>query len=130
MGYPTYGPSIDMWGELFEPTVHLTAISRWIDEYGPNAGRPLEAQLWGRTMKGGEEHGEVVEAMIAYTGQNPRKPAVEYLNLVEKELLDEAVAALGAVQHLRDKHGHGGPPPLEALHAHIEFVYRRAGLDG
>jgi hypothetical protein len=108
----------------------LTHISRWIDGYGPNAERPLEAQLWNRTMKGGEEHGEVVAAMIAYTGQNPRKGQSGTLAEVEKELLDEVVSALGAIQHLRDVHGHDGPSPLEALFRHLEFLHTRAGLDG
>ena len=125
MGYPTYVPT-----ELDEASEQLAALSQWIDCYGPNAARSREAQLWGRTMKGGEEHGEVVDAMIAYTGQNPRKGQSGTLAEVEKELLDEAVSALGAIQHLRDVHGHAGPLPIQALFAHLQFLCDRAGLDG
>ena len=47
----------------------LVALSKWID--AANAHRDPEAVLWGRVSKIGEEFGEVIEALIGATGQNP-----------------------------------------------------------
>ena len=102
----------------------LAALSRWIDEHPPNAVRDREAALWGRVTKVAEEAGEVVAAMIALTGQNPRKPASGSLADVEAELLDVAVSALAAVEHLRDN---DGSSPA-ALDAHVRRLAVRAGL--
>lgn len=102
----------------------LAALSRWIDEHPPNAARDREAALWGRLAKVTEEAGEVVAALIAVTGQNPRKPAGGALADVEKELLDVALTALAAVEHLRGNDGGA----LAALDAHAAAVAARAGL--
>jgi hypothetical protein len=129
MGYPGYNLEESVGADVLDATVRLKVLSRWIDDYGPNAERPLEAQLWGRTMKGGEEHGEVVAAMILYTCQNPRKPGPSPLNKVVKELLDEATAALGGIQHIIDKHNYPGDDPIAMLFMHIGVMVHRAGLD-
>lgn len=99
----------------------LTALSEWIDE--GNAHRDPEAMTWGRITKIGEEFGEVVAAFIGATGQNPRKGTTHDLGHVCEELLDVAVTALGAYEHLM-----GGNDALEALDHKIVKVATRAGV--
>lgn len=104
----------------------LAALSRWIDEHPANAARDREAALWGRLSKVTEEAGEVVAALIAVTGQNPRKPPSGSMADVEAELLDVAVTALAAVEHLRGNDGSS----TAALEAHVRALAVRAGLTG
>lgn len=106
------------------PAQILVALSRWIDEHPANAARDPEAVLWGRVAKVAEESGEVVAALVAATGQNPRKPASGSLDDVQKELLDVAVTALAAVEHLRGNDGGS----VAALEAHLRALAVRAGL--
>lgn len=100
----------------------LVALSRWID--APNSHRDPEAQAWARIAKVGEEAGEVVAAFIGATGQNPRKGVTHSIDDVTDELLDVALTALAAVEHLR---GHDGSA-FELLAAKLERVARRAGV--
>ncbi len=102
----------------------LVELSRWIDESPRNAGRDPEALDWIRVAKVGEEAGEAISALNAATGANPRKGMCGSMTAVSKELLDVAVTALAAFEHLN---GHAGYS-LAALFGHIENVYRRAGL--
>lgn len=104
------------------PSAALVALSRWIDE--GNADRDPEARTWGRLAKITEEAGEVIEAYIGATGQNPRKGVTHGVVDVVDELLDVAVTALGAVEHMT---GHCGIA-LPELHAKILRVARRAGV--
>jgi hypothetical protein len=106
------------------PARTLASLSRWIDEHPSNAVRDGEAATWGRIAKVAEEAGEVVAAMIALTGQNPCKPQAGSLADVERELLDVAVTALAAVEHL---HGNDGSS-LAALAGHLDRLAVRAGL--
>jgi NTP pyrophosphatase (non-canonical NTP hydrolase) len=61
-------------------------------------GQPL-AQDWGRVAKVAEETGEAVEALIAYTGQNPRKGVCGTLDDLLGELADVAMTGMFAIQH-------------------------------
>jgi len=99
----------------------LVALSDWIDD--GNATRDAEAVTWGRLAKIGEEFGEVVAAYIGATGQNPRKGTTHDLGHVCDELLDVAVTALGAYEHLM-----GSGDALEALDDKIVRVAQRAGV--
>jgi hypothetical protein len=81
----------------------LAALSQWIDD--GNAHRDPEAILWGRVAKISEEHGEVIAALIGATGQNPRKGVTHKYQDVVQELLDVAVTALAAVEHMTGNHG-------------------------
>jgi NTP pyrophosphatase (non-canonical NTP hydrolase) len=103
----------------------VRALSKWIDEHPGNAARDPEARSWGRLAKVQEEAGEVVAAFIGYTGQNPRKGVTHTLDDVVKELLDVAITALGAVEHVT---GHTGPSSLQLLDDAILRVARRAGV--
>ena len=100
----------------------LSDLSQWID--AGNAHRDPEAIAWGRITKIGEEFGEVVAAFIGATGQNPRKGVTHTLADVGEELLDVAVTALGALEHLTEHQGLA----LEHLEQKIIRVAKRAGV--
>lgn len=102
----------------------LTDLSRWID--AGNAHRDPEAQLWGRVAKIGEEHGEVIEAMIGLTGQNPRKGVTHGKNELIAELLDVAITALGAIEHVTEHRG----DVMEMFKDKLAYVVQRAGHHG
>lgn len=104
------------------PERALVALSEWID--AGNAHRDPEAVTWGRLAKITEEAGEVIAAYIGATGQNPRKGQTCDLRDVREELLDVAVTALGAYEHLA---GHDGSA-LDDLTDKILRVADRAGL--
>lgn len=82
-----------------------------------------------RVDKLAEELGEVIDAYGSYVGENPRKRNnPEYppktLGDVKAELLDVALCALGAFDHLD---GHSGRAFL-ALLEHVDARHTRAGL--
>jgi NTP pyrophosphatase (non-canonical NTP hydrolase) len=116
MGYPSFSDS----GNAQED---LTWINNWIDSAPANAARDPEARTWGRVAKIGEEFGEVVAAMIAATGQNPRKPAPVRSDLddLAKETLDVALTALALYEHLTTS-----GRAIVHLFDHIESVRQRA----
>lgn len=92
-----------MSAELDVAAGRLAELSGWID--GWVAASTEAEQLWGRTAKIAEEHGEVVKAIIGYLSQNPRKGEIYTLDGVVDELLDVAVTALGAVESIRGNDG-------------------------
>ncbi len=98
----------------------LVELSEWVN--AGNASRSPDALLWIRLCKPAEEAGEVISALHQATGANPRKTAVEGLDAVVEELLDTAVAALAAVEHVT---GHAGRS-LTLLDHKIQRVHRRA----
>lgn len=100
----------------------LVALSEWID--AGNAGRDPEAITWGRIAKITEEAGEVIAAYIGATGQNPRKGVTHSIDDVVAELLDVAVTALGAVEHITGHQGHA----RSLLDRKIVRVAERAGV--
>lgn len=122
----------------------LAALSQWID--GSNVHRDPEAVTWGRLGKLQEEMGEtadellllavrhwglnsaagrLIAAFIGATGQNPRKGVTHTTDDVVKELLDCAVTALGAVEHLVGNDGSS----MNRLAEFVERLIVRAGLD-
>ena len=60
--------------------------------------QPL-AQDWARVCKVVEEAGEVVDALIGWTEQNPRKGEYSSPEEMYKELCDVALTAIFALQH-------------------------------
>ena len=112
-----------MWMDYAEDAADcITRVSRWIDMAPANVARDREAATWGRLAKIQEEAGEVIAAFIAYTGQNPRKPQkVDGLNEVARELLDVALTALAAYEHLTGHHGIA----LADLFRHARNVHAR-----
>jgi hypothetical protein len=133
MGYPRLDRPSALEIAQSEPDTTLTqmagrlaAMSTWIDQHPPNAERDPEAQLWSRTAKVGEEFGEVVAEIISLTGQNPRKEQdPEAAWRVVKELLDVALTALAAVEHMTGNTGSS----VGKLAVHIANVVQRAGLE-
>ncbi len=103
----------------------LVGLSNWFDTSPANAARDPEALTWIRVTKVAEEAGEVVDAMNGATGANPRKGVCATMDNVRVELLDVALTALCAVEHLDGAQGCS----LVALFAHIASRHRRAGLD-
>lgn len=100
----------------------LAALSNWIDTAPANAARDREAATWGRLAKITEEAGEVIAAFIGATEQNPRKGRTHEGTDVIKELLDVALTALCAVEHMT---GNGGQSMIR-LSQHIDWVADRA----
>lgn len=100
----------------------IAALSRWVDD--ANAHRDPEAATWARLAKITEEAGEVIAAQIGATGQNPRKGVTHSSQDVQEELLDVAITALGALEHLR---GHD-ERSLELLDEKLHRILVRAGL--
>jgi hypothetical protein len=126
-----HGEDVDAHGQ---PIVELTdvelaaqrlvAISQWVDDW--NGWRSEEARLWGRVAKVCEEAGETMQAMVGLTGQNPRKGSyVSFPELVD-ELLDVAVTALGAVEHVNGNDGSS----IEMMFEKIERTAERAAQNG
>lgn len=100
----------------------LAALSNWIDS--GNRHRDPEAQTWGRVSKVTEEAGETIAALIGATGQNPRKGYTHGMADVVDELLDVAITALGAVEHLTGNNGKS----VRLLERKVSAVVTRAGL--
>jgi len=73
-------------------------INRWIDEANGGAlSRDADDAM--RILKLTEEAGEVAQAYIGYTGQNPRKGFTHTQEDLLNELADVAITALCAIQH-------------------------------
>lgn len=102
----------------------LAGISRWIDTSAGYRGLDAEAHNWRRIQKIAQETGEVFEAYCGSLGENPRKGHTHTDEDVTRELLDVALAALGAVEHRTGNAGRS----LEMLFEHVDRVYERAGL--
>jgi IS605 OrfB family transposase len=86
-------------------------VDRWLDAEvdGAYAAEPL-AQDWARVAKCSEEVGEAIEALIAYTGQNPRKGICGSRDAMLAELADVAVTAMFGIQHFtKDQARKPGP---------------------
>jgi hypothetical protein len=109
----------------------LVELSKWIDD--GNSARldrmtreqlADELLLLHRTIKVAEELGEAVQKLIGVTGANPRKGITAQRADVVDELLDVAVTALGAIEHIV---GHDYYA-LERLDRKIVQVAKRAGV--
>lgn len=105
---------------FWSAAVTIVVMSRALD--AANAHWDPMAQTWARLSKVAEESGEVISAYIGVTGQNPRKGKYASMSDVKKELLDVAVTALLAYEHVDHHQG----VVLNALLDHIEFVRKRA----
>ena len=101
----------------------IKVLSDWLDD--ANSHRDPEARTWGRLAKLAEESGEVVEAYIGFTGQNPRKGNTHVMGDVLKELMDVALTALQAYHHLTQ----GNVSTMQAMEAHMLYQLQRVGLE-
>lgn len=79
----------------------VVEIDKWLDDNVSKQykDQPL-AQHWARVAKAGEEAGEAIDALIAWTGQNPRKEQRDeaFAELMD-ELADTALTAIYGMQH-------------------------------
>lgn len=101
---------------------NIATLSAWIDD--ANSDRNNEAATWARIAKITEEAGETVAAYIGATGQNPRKGTTHTMHDVEGELIDVAVTALAALEHLRGNDGSS----MEAFDAKLRATLERVDL--
>lgn len=82
----------------------VARLSAWIDGSYPADMHP-ELVLRRRIDKLMEEVGETGQALGGYTGENPRKGVTHDREDVMGELLDVAVTALGAWEHMDGNRG-------------------------
>lgn len=94
----------------------VDALSTWLDGHQPHGGR--EALLL-RVLKLSEEVGEVAQAVIGATGQNPRKGNSHTWQDVQSELCDVAITALVALRTLT-------PDAEEVFAGHLARVAERS----
>ncbi|MDK1343764.1 MazG-like family protein [Streptomyces sp. 378] len=106
---PAPVPGPDLWATV-------DVLTQWLDTSRPVEGR--EGVLL-RILKLSEEVGEVSEAVIGATGQNPRKGVTHTWDDVQAELCDVVITALVALRTLT-------PEAREVLARHLERVTRRS----
>ncbi|MFD7686435.1 MazG-like family protein [Streptomyces sp. NPDC059781] len=99
-----------------DPWDSIDDLYGWLDANRPADGR--EGLLL-RILKLSEEVGEVAEAVIGVTGQNPRKGTTHTWDDVQAELCDVAVTALMALRTLT-------PDAREVFADHLARVRHRA----
>ncbi|MEU1103319.1 MazG-like family protein [Streptomyces tibetensis] len=104
---PDAGP--DLW-------TTVDTLWEWLDNSQPIEGR--EGVLL-RILKLTEEVGEVSEAVIGATGQNPRKGVTHTWEDVQAELCDVAITALVALRTLT-------PEAREVFGGHLVRVRERS----
>jgi NTP pyrophosphatase (non-canonical NTP hydrolase) len=101
----------------------LRRLSAWIDgSYDP--GMVKELVLRRRVGKLMEEVGEVGTALGGVTGENPRKGVTHTESQLMDELLDVAITALGAWEHMDGNQGRS----VHALSVALDRILNRAGL--
>lgn len=95
-------------GQAPEPATSMLANDQWSTIYrlvswlDQQNGRSQE-EVGLRILKLAEEQGEVAQAWIGYTGQNPRKGTTHTLDQVAEELVDVIVTAAVALTSISDK---------------------------
>lgn len=101
---------------------HIASLSDYFDAHLIDIkGVSPEYVLYARTAKLMEECGEVMEAVIGYTGDNPRKGVNRSLSDVRAELCDVVLTALCALHSItNDEHD-----VASLVNQRIQFVYHR-----
>ncbi|MFD4526808.1 MazG-like family protein [Streptomyces sp. NPDC058470] len=94
----------------------IDRLHTWLDTNQAVAGREL---LLLRMLKLSEEVGEVAQAVIGVTGQNPRKGTSHTWDDVRSELCDVVITALVALRTL-------APDAREVFTAHLAEVTERS----
>ncbi len=98
------------------PWPTITALHAWLTEHSPV---PPEQQTLLRMLKLSEEVGEVAQAVIGATGQNPRKGVSHSWQDVESELCDVIITAMVALTTLT-------PDAAHVFDAHLAKVAARS----
>ncbi|WP_432197742.1 MazG-like family protein [Streptomyces sp. bgisy027] len=94
----------------------VDALWTWLDTDQPIGGR--EGMVL-RMLKLSEEVGEVAQAVIGATGQNPRKGVTHTWEDVQGELCDVVITALVALRTLT-------PDAREVFGRHLQRVTKRS----
>ncbi|MFF1396438.1 MazG-like family protein [Streptomyces sp. NPDC058287] len=94
----------------------VDGLHAWLESHNR---RSADEALLLRVLKLSEEVGEVAQAVIGATGQNPRKGESHSWQDVESELCDVVVTALVALRTLT-------PQAPEVLAAHLRRVAERS----
>jgi NTP pyrophosphatase (non-canonical NTP hydrolase) len=105
--------SADLSAGLWES---IDGLHAWLDANRAHDGAD---GLLLRVLKLSEEVGEVAQAVIGATGQNPRKGTTHGWQDVQAELCDVVITALVALRTLT-------PEAREVFTAHLERVSRRS----
>ncbi|WP_282082949.1 MazG-like family protein [Streptomyces tendae] len=103
------GGRADLWNTIDD-------LWKWLEADQPVGGR--EGLLL-RMLKLSEEVGEVAEAVIGATGQNPRKGVTHTWDDVEAELCDVVITAMVALRTLT-------PEAREVFGRHLARVAERS----
>ncbi|GAA2570744.1 MULTISPECIES: MazG-like family protein [Streptomyces] len=106
----------DPGGAPADPWNTIDALWTWLEADQPVGGR--EGLLL-RMLKLSEEVGEVAEAVIGATGQNPRKGRTHSWDDVEAELCDVVITAMVALRTLT-------PEAREVFGRHLARVAGRS----
>ncbi|MXM62799.1 hypothetical protein GR925_04925 [Streptomyces sp. HUCO-GS316] len=106
---PLPAPSADLWTTIDD-------LWNWLNTHRPSGGK--EGLLL-RILKLSEEVGEVAEAVIGATGQNPRKGTTHTWDDVGSELCDVVITALVALRELT-------PETREVFTRHLAGVRERS----
>lgn len=79
----------------------IADLDEWIDSNtSPAFKENPTLALFGRVAKIQEETGEVMEALLGFTGENPRKGFSHTMLDLSGEIADVAITALCALQHI------------------------------
>ncbi|MEU5742483.1 MazG-like family protein [Streptomyces tendae] len=103
-------------GARADPWSTIEDLWKWLEADQPVGGR--EGLLL-RMLKLSEEVGEVAEAVIGATGQNPRKGVTHTWDDVEAELCDVVITAMVALRTLT-------PEAREVFGRHLARVAGRS----
>ena len=101
-----------------DPWATIAALAAWLDT---NNGTSEHEQAM-RLMKLSEETGEVMQAYIGMTGQNPRKGVTHTRADVTDELCDVIVTAMVALHQFTDQ-------PAEVFEAKAQRIAERVGVE-
>ncbi|MFF7184379.1 MazG-like family protein [Streptomyces sp. NPDC008222] len=104
-----HGASGDLWDSIGR-------LQAWLDAHRAHGGAD---GLLLRVLKLSEEVGEVAQAVIGATGQNPRKGTTHTWEDVQAELCDVVITALVALRTMT-------PDAREVFTAHLERVTARS----
>ncbi|ONK12641.1 hypothetical protein STBA_33890 [Streptomyces sp. MP131-18] len=105
---------------MHETWTAVERIAAWLEEHST---LPVEQRRLLQLLKITEEAGEVAEAVIGATGQNPRKGRSHTWQDVEAEVCDVIVTAMVALARLT-------PDAREVFAAHLARVVERNAAFG
>lgn len=113
---PAHAPAPDPDPDPVDVWATVDRLHGWLESHSRHS--PRETLLL-RMLKLSEETGEVAQAVIGATGQNPRKGTTHTWDDVQSELCDVVITALVALRTLT-------PNPEQALADRLRAVEARS----